>query len=170
MSRNPIYVVVDTSRAAKCAWCKSIESKNWKSTTEGKLFCCSKCRDAYYCENRQYITIFMLVAGVVCLLIYLSDPESPNAFRVLFPSLMFLSFAVGTIPFIFIGYSHAKKVPQYSRRAILSAEHVFARRISNPIDCPNCMGKLDLSKIQREMVYCCEYCGATGAVEVVRQR
>lgn len=60
----------------------------------------------------------------------------------------------------------AQKIPKNSRRDIGISEVSLLRRISDPIECPNCDGKITMSEIGDDLVYSCQYCGANGVVEI----
>ena len=60
----------------------------------------------------------------------------------------------------------AKDVPKGSRSDIFPTEVSLLRRISAPVECPNCDAKIDLTNVGEDMIYACPYCGANGVVEI----
>jgi hypothetical protein len=61
-----------------------------------------------------------------------------------------------------------QEVPEGSRFNGASSNLALLRAIPHPIECPNCDGNIDLSTVKEDMIYHCEYCGASGKVEILK--
>lgn len=67
-----------------------------------------------------------------------------------------------------VGMNRQKEVPRDSRRDDVSSDVALLKTISSGISCPRCNGNIDIRKIGTDRVYNCEYCGASGTIEVVK--
>ena len=172
MSRNNtsknIHVVIDVEKASKCMWCGTLESKKWNTSREGKIFCSSDCRCAYYHTRSRLIITSSVAVGLPLALIFFLIP---GGYGVSVGIALLVGFAVIVNYQIYAkGVVYAQKVKKNSRTRDGETELDLIRQISKPIACPNCDGNIDLSKIKEDRIYHCEYCGATGLVEVIQAK
>jgi DNA-directed RNA polymerase subunit RPC12/RpoP len=59
-------------------------------------------------------------------------------------------------------------VPRNSRSDISLSKISLLRKALPAVKCPNCDGNLNLSNIDADMQYHCDYCGVSGIVEIVK--
>jgi DNA-directed RNA polymerase subunit RPC12/RpoP len=52
------------------------------------------------------------------------------------------------------------------KEVVCGSEVSVLRSISPPVECPNCDGLIDLANVGEEVVYNCQYCGASGVLEL----
>jgi predicted RNA-binding Zn-ribbon protein involved in translation (DUF1610 family) len=142
-----------------------MESKNWITTSSMTLFCSDDCKAAYTNESNGW---FIGCGVIVIMLSALFTLAFPN-FLGQTLGIMLLTFlmCLCVIPDYIFGFSHAKNVARNSRENMPSAEQVIVREISTPMNCPNCGGVLNLKKVRHDLIYRCDYCGLSGALDVV---
>jgi hypothetical protein len=165
-----LYVAVDASKSARCDWCGTLESESW-THTKMNIYCSKDCYNASTANQQMAFGCCFFMSGPAFILeaVVISNvhPE-------------FMAFAVGwfflfSIPFLAYGYynyrrglSHAKTTPRDSKYSESSSDLTFLRTLSQHVECPNCDGNIDLSEVQEDMIYHCEYCGASGKVEILQ--
>lgn len=67
------------------------------------------------------------------------------------------------------GLAARQRTPKDSRLNEGSVELSLLRRVSEHVQCPNCeQGSIDLTAVQEDMTYFCEYCNARGPIEIIR--
>ncbi|MGY5876592.1 MAG: hypothetical protein RTU30_12660 [Candidatus Thorarchaeota archaeon] len=67
------------------------------------------------------------------------------------------------------GLKHAESVSRGSKRNDSLFEDALMRSVSPAVECPNCDGNLDLTVLGPERIYTCEYCSASGVVEIIKR-
>ena len=172
---NRIHIILDATKAKRCDWCGSPQSRRW-STNEKGTFCSSECIKAANSEERWTTALaagcsasFFVLAWIWLLV---ARPWVPSSFFFLLLGLT-LFFVVPLSVKSIIQYNDhrfALEVPKGSRRDIGVSEFSLLQRVSAPVECPNCDANLDLSEIKENMVYHCKYCGASGIIEIVAMK
>ena len=66
------------------------------------------------------------------------------------------------------GYYHCKNRLKDSRRDDVSLDTVLLRAMPSAVLCPRCDANIDVPKVGDNMVYTCDYCGASGTIEVLK--
>jgi hypothetical protein len=155
-----LHIVLDASKAHRCNWCGTPQSDRWLTRKTG-VYCSKKCVRAAASEARLcYLPLPILY---IMLVIWIW-PELGRYLAWLFLLLFIPPFA---IPILFFrDRKFALEIPKGSRSHIGVSEVSLLRKLSAPIECPNCDANIDLSKISEDMIYTCQYCGATGVVEI----
>jgi hypothetical protein len=69
----------------------------------------------------------------------------------------------------YLDQRHIARTLKGSRRNIGISEVSLLRKISAPIECPNCDGIINLENVSEDMVYTCQYCGANGIIDIKLQ-
>jgi hypothetical protein len=162
---EPIHVIIDVSRAAKCEWCGTQESDDWKTVHGGKMFCCRDCQLAFMHESAKNMIAAVLITGVPLMTALLIFQAPSYAISI---AIFVVVMCVYNVSIYTSGASYAKRVSKNSRAQSTSAELALIRRLSAPVKCPNCHAELDLSMIESDMVYHCSHCGAAGLIEVTK--
>lgn len=160
-----IYVVVDSSKIARCKWCGIIESERWHFTT-GESFCSTKC--ALAGNVSQYILGFILVAVSSPILLTMAGPMYMST--VVIGSLAMLAVGSPALILGMRGLAHRTSVPKNSRKNATPLDTALLRTVSTSVACPRCDANLDLRSIGTDRVYVCGYCGATGTIAVIDKR
>jgi len=164
-NREPlrVFVTVDPTKIVRCKWCGVAQSENWQHTQVG-VFCSTACYDAERADVRigVFFSLVILLAFPVAMIAQLS----PLAFAIGLPVLI---LAVSPILYCgAVGRDLRKKVPRDSRRDDVTSDLALLKAISSGVSCPKCSANIDVRKIGTDRVYNCEYCGASGTVEVVK--
>jgi hypothetical protein len=165
-----IHIILDAAKVNRCSWCGIPISDEWVVGRDGS-FCSQDCLNKSWNEKRSNL---FNVCGWLAILQTLVFP----AF-LLIVGLQFLPFVAISIlimilvlvclhQFIRENLEISDKIdrPKDSRRNIGISEVSLLRSISNPVECPNCDGLIDLANIGEDMVYHCQYCGASGVLEI----
>jgi len=153
-----IYVVVDSFKIARCAWCGIMESKNWRVSQYG-LYCSTKCANA---NGATLLAVLFVLFVLLSLSVLIA-----SRFAGIGASLYILMIGVPALVCSLQGTMHRKSVPRNSRASEVSRDAALLRTVSASVNCPRCDGNLDLRKIGNDGIYVCGYCGATGAVRII---
>jgi len=153
-----IYVVVDSSKIARCSWCGTTESENWIGSDFG-IYCSTGCSLA--ANTPVSILMFTFFA-----LMWL-------------PSIAFLPVSSGSVLFLVLallslccslpGLIQRRSVPNGSRANGVPLDTALLATVSTSVICPRCDANLDLRNIGEDRVYVCGYCGATGTIEIINK-
>ncbi|MFW9844295.1 MAG: hypothetical protein ACFFEV_06955 [Candidatus Thorarchaeota archaeon] len=162
-----IRVLVNTSKLLRCNWCGTFQSDTWISNKKG-VYCSSNCVKAEGYQDRCFCICFLVIT------IGLSGAFT----RVVIPERNATIFVIiGIASFLILVYAifdtksvsdYIGEVPKNARVAKSSGDVIFLKTVASHIECPNCDGNIDLSNIQEDMVYHCDYCGADGIIELVQ--
>jgi hypothetical protein len=74
-------------------------------------------------------------------------------------------------PFLYwglIGLKRKKIIAKDSRRNDTPLDTALLKSISSAVFCPRCNAKIDVRKASEDRIFNCEYCGASGTIEVVK--
>ena len=160
---HPIYIAVDSSKVARCKWCGRVESEHWEKT-QGAIYCSGDCRLADGAiSNAVGCLLYMIIAPL-----YLT-PLLIHMLGVGF-SLAYLPI-LGMVPVLYFGLKglHVRRnITRGSRRDEKPTELALLRSVASTVTCPKCDGNIDLTKVGEDMVYTCEYCGASGTIEILQ--
>ena len=158
-----IYVAVDPTKVSRCKWCGTIQSEKWIGDRYGGVFCSTECSFAYY-ANKTLVSYPLLVIFVP-LFFWFGIPVSLGT---LLPA--FALFALLFSPLLcFGGAGHYQRrhISKDSRRDDVPIDVAMLKAMSSTVLCPRCDANLDVSKVGKDMTYTCEYCGASGTVEIM---
>ncbi|MFW9845830.1 MAG: hypothetical protein ACFFD6_03715 [Candidatus Thorarchaeota archaeon] len=168
-----VYLAADASKIVRCAWCgylvSVIEAKPPQSA-----FCSGDCAAAMKLEeNRLCMICYLPSILILTTASTLTAPSFVNAFSM--GLLLFLLFILSSFPILLIVAFNVYKGgktrvmrPKLSRYNDESPDFFLLRTASQHVECPNCDGNIDLSTVKEDMVYHCEYCGASGKVEILK--
>ena len=160
-----IYVVVDSSRIARCKWSGIIESESWQFS-EGESFCSSGCLRA---ERAQSMFLgFILAAVSTPILLMTAGPMYLST--VVNGSLLIMMVGSPLLILGMMGMAYRMSVPRDSRRNEVLFDTALLRTVSTSVTCPRCDANLDLRSIGKDRVYVCGYCGATGTISVIDKK
>ena len=86
-------------------------------------------------------------------------------------------FAIGSIlllltgtPLLYasiIGQRKRIKVPKDSKRDEDISDAALLKALPSSVTCPKCDGTIDLTKVGKDLVYTCDYCGTSGTIEIL---
>ena len=155
-----IHIVLDASKAHRCTWCGSPQSNKWITDPSG-VYCSTECVRA--ASSKQLRTMVALTCCYTILAVLMFAIGNPIVVAVSLGSLFILYGIIGKL---FLDTRFAQAIPEGSRSQIGVSEVSLLQRISNPVECPNCDGNIDLSKVDVDMIYTCQYCGATGVLDI----
>lgn len=164
-----LHILVDASKVVRCKWCGTTQSEKWIPTEPGSFFCSYVCVKAY--GHDRY---WMILTPLICLIplfvgVFLLASDSEKGF-VGFVGLLTCGITLSMAWCTYEDREYAKDVPQNSRLNEGLSDLSLLKTITSHAVCPNCDGNLDLSKVTQDMVYDCEYCGASGKIEVVKMK
>jgi len=152
-----IYVLVDSSKVARCKWCGITESEKW-IPDRNRVFCSQEC----WLASNATAPIWMLIPGAfVSLLLAAFGSIGLSA------SLAFLGFGSVFLCCSIPALNQRRAVPKNSRANEVLLDTALLATVSAPVACPRCDANLDLRKIGKDRVYICDHCGATGTITVV---
>ena len=158
-----LYVAVNPSKLVRCTWCGTLESVRWEHT-KGGTFCSDTCQKAAEISTEcvQCQCFCSIIMIVICSVVGIEFGIIVSSFLVPIGVLMLLEDRRGK--------QAALKVPKNSRRKYGLDEFSVLKTIVKHVECPNCDGIIDLTKIEADRIYHCGYCGATGIVEIAHTR
>ncbi len=158
--QHRIHIILDDTKVNRCKWCGSPQSDDWISSKDG-AFCSKNCARAAYSEDSWRFGICLVGLPFFMLLALVSQNPLWPLYIFMFP-LILIYYA-----WLFCsGRNHAKGTPKGSRRNTGLSAASLLRRVSAPIECPNCDAKIDLKNVGEDMIYHCQYCGASGVVDI----
>lgn len=153
-----IYVVVDSSKIARCAWCGTMESKNWRVSRYG-LYCSHACSFAAGAPVLICTSVFFLALGFG--IVMTVGWGAVGIFS------CFLMLALPPLCCGLQGQSHRRSVPRNSMADEVSLHTALLATVATSVVCPRCDAELDLRSIGKDRVYACGYCGTTGTIAVI---
>jgi predicted nucleic acid-binding Zn ribbon protein len=167
-----IRIILDASKVNRCSWCGIPISDDWVAGRDGS-FCSRECLYNSWNERRSKLFPVCEWLAILLFLIFLTIPLiNPRSILDARYLLFIFSFIFSTVLFLVFlrreirDHSHDIDRPKDSRRNIGISEVSILRSISTPVECPNCDGLIDLANIGDDMVYRCQYCGASGVLEI----
>ncbi|MGY5853193.1 MAG: hypothetical protein RTU92_06470 [Candidatus Thorarchaeota archaeon] len=150
----------DDSEISRCHWCGTTSVSFLSTPTVS--FCSMDCMFAATYSRESRATrcwLFMII------------PIGLFAALAIFYGPLFYVFAgifiVAMISLYYQKYravKYAEQVPKDSRRDVGTL-----RATPRSIECPSCMGIIDITQLGPDRVYKCEYCGDTGVVEITKR-
>jgi hypothetical protein len=129
------------------------------------------------CNDFCCIAIFQIIAIEMASILLLQT--IPMAISYGLYSLLMLTLLLVSLPELFAlvvlhqllkGMRWRTKVPAHSREDDELQEIGILRGIAAVVKCPSCDAALDLNKVYSDMTFTCDYCGATGTIELVKTR
>ena len=174
MSKNDhelprLHIIVDSSKVIRCKWCGTTQSEHWLSTEYGSFFCSTTCAKAFGSEKYWWcltpLVFIIPLFGVIFFLASGREQQYVGSVGLLTCGILLL-MAWCT----YEDRHYAKDVPYNSRKDEESLDVSLLKAVASNIECPNCDGNIDLSKVTEDMVYHCEYCGADGIIEIVKKK
>jgi hypothetical protein len=164
-----LHIVVDASKVVRCKWCGTVQSENWIASEYGYFFCSDICAKAFGSEKYWYcLTPLVCVIPFFTVLIFLASGQELGFIG--FVGLLVCGVLLSISWCIYEDKQYAKDVPKNSRWIEGSVDVSLLKTVARHIECPNCDGNLDLSKVKEDMIYHCDYCGASGEIEVVKMK
>lgn len=159
-----LRILVDASRVLRCKWCGISQSDTWK-TTENGVYCSDSCMKVDMHMTRSYWFYCMFLFFVIFVPIGSRiDPSGLLGWlSIIMIPLTICCFIVGLPP-----SNYKEEVPRNSRVNEESLNVSLLKTVASHIECPNCDGNIDLSKVKEDMIYHCDYCGADGIIELVK--
>jgi len=157
-----IYITVDSTKIVRCQWCGVAQSEHWHRARNG-IFCSRNCSHAVnpYCDIVAVVLLWITYSPLVLFL--------PAGYNVIGMLAIILVLSPCLIP-VKGGLDHRKKVPRNSRRDDVASDMALLKAISSRVSCPKCGANINLRKVGEDRVYNCEYCGASGTIELVKTR
>jgi hypothetical protein len=175
MSKNPdspkLYVAVDANKVARCEWCGGSESGFWVHRRD-KLYCSTDCQDADTGNEQMLfgaclILIFLVIS--IPMLLGSIFMGSGQGFGISISLIFFCAlFLVYWCSIYQNGKLVREKTPKGSRYNEAVSPLSLLKTKFQHIECPNCDGNINLSDVDEDMTYYCDYCGASGIVEILR--
>ena len=163
-----LSITVEETSVIRCIWCGKVLSIEWtiqphnpiSQSESGPRVCSESCRLAAGSEINPACAYGLLV---------------PTSFLIIFgiftPGLLLIAGVIGG-PAVFClllryaGNEEAKVNPKDSCRTDISDEGLLLQSIPHEVECPTCDANLDLTGLGPERLFRCEYCGASGIVEI----
>jgi len=149
-----LHVVLKAPRIMRCRWC-GIDLSDSSSAWNKSLYCSSECM--IYTEGYTF-TAFI---GFTLLFLFV-------LFLISGVSLLVTFAPVGLIILVFIQVKKMKNnAPQKGSRANGQPSDMSLLKSRLPfVKCPKCHENLNLSTIADDKVFHCQYCDATGVIEI----
>jgi hypothetical protein len=143
-------------------WCGARQSNEW-SAAEGAIYCSLDCTLASNGHSLLFGFFLMVVATPIFLLV--NNPMYPSTVVI-----GTVAIALVLSPLLFLGWKGLRarvRIPRGSRSDAGVLDLSLLDGISSAVACSRCDANLDLKKIGSDRVYKCEYCGATGIIDIV---
>jgi hypothetical protein len=156
-----LLIVVDSSKASRCKWCGTLQSKNWVSSEYG-TFCSSDCSLA--ARANSLIGSFCLLAVLYPFLILMGGPSGLST--IIVGSMLLILVSSPLMCCGMMGLANRTDIPKTSRYDETSTYAALLKTVASQVKCPRCDANLDLAKVGEGRVYHCDYCGASGTVEL----
>lgn len=158
-----LYIAVNPSKLVRCNWCDTVESIRWEHSRSG-TFCSTSCQKASEASNEcvKWIGFCNIAMMVFFFMIGIEYGVTIGIFVVPVVFWMLRDYRHGK--------EHALKVPKSSRRKVGLDNFSVVKTMLKHVECPNCDGNIDLSRIGADRIYHCGYCGATGVIKIVFRR
>ncbi|NHJ14415.1 MAG: hypothetical protein EAX95_12120 [Candidatus Thorarchaeota archaeon] len=153
-----LYIAVDASKLARCAWCGTSESQEWLSAETG-VFCSVECARARYIDTVLCIIGTAFVIAPLTLLTFFA-PLAPIILILTYPALKEWRRI----------RRYKKDVAEGSRRKDDSIDLSLLHALPTAVTCPSCDGNINLFTVKEDMIYHCEYCGVSGKVEILKTK
>ena len=165
-----LHIFVDGSKVVRCKWCGTTQSEKWIPAGFGDFYCSDNCKRAAEWNPEGYgFCTFGFTLLLFLVIIFTGLP-----WEILLPGILIMSPLFILLPVIMYfrkpPEDYKEKVPKNSRWNEGLSDLSLLKTITSHAVCPNCDGNLDLSKVTQDMVYACEYCGASGKIEVVKMK
>ncbi len=158
-----IYIAVDPSKVATCKWCGSVESEDWRKGSG--VYCSRECGWADQSENS--LLFFLLWIPIALAIAALNLPSTPDRFP--FVSIILIIVGSPCMIFGFAGRGFRKDIPKDSRKTEgRMSELALLRAVTSKVSCPRCDGNIDIREVSEDGVFACEYCGASGTIELLK--
>jgi len=158
-----IYVAVDSTKVFRCRWCGSAESDAWFETQYG-TFCSGECYDASQAYDRISVYSCFLIIFVGSFAVM--ETLWPGTLIIALPAYLLLSS-----PYLCCvkeSWDSRKRIPRNSRKDTTSLDLSLLKAMTSGVLCPRCSANIDIRKVGKDKVYNCEYCGASGTIELVK--
>lgn len=162
-----LRLVLEKITIEQCTWCGTQQSDDWFHSGDG-TYCSVECMKYSRLQDRQILSVMLVLLLSATVTIYLitspflvSDLIVQMVAYGIFFTLLFVMLYLSLIQ-----YRKYAKIPKGSRSDIHPTVVSLVRKISAPVECPNCDANIDLTEIGEDMIYHCQYCGAEGVVEI----
>jgi hypothetical protein len=140
-SQHRLRIVLDASKAHRCKWCGSSQS-DWWITEKSGVYCSQDCVRASHSEA---LGCYLLITFFYTILMIWAWPAVSQDLG-WFYLLTFILLAI--IPLsLYRNRRYALKIPKGSRNHIGVSEVSLLRKVSAPIECPNCDAKINLRNV-----------------------
>ena len=157
-----IYIAVDPTKVARCKWCGRTEAEGWLGSHAG-IYCSNECSLAEY-ANRTLLGFLIMI--IVFPVLILRVPM--NLYDFALGSVISMVLFSPLLCFSAAGWNQRKRTPKDSQRDDVSIELTMLRALSSAVLCPRCDANIDVTRVDEDRVYTCDYCGASGTIEVVQ--
>ena len=151
-----LYIMLDASNIRRCSWCGGPAIENLVSISPSIAYCSSECGAANTANG--VVVISVVILSVIWVGLALLHPLGN----------LFLIATVIITAYLSIRGRRLRElaIPQRSRAneqpsvlSLLKSRFPFVK-------CPSCAEKLNLSLIGEDRIYQCQYCDATGVLEI----
>jgi hypothetical protein len=160
---HPIYIAVDATNLARCKWCGRMEGGQWL-LAKSRLYCSKECNYADIAVT--LLSIYLLCAAFIPLLM-LQRGDHPIA--IVLSSLFVIAIGSPIFYMSYLGIKYKSKVPRGSRINEGPSGVDLLKALPSRVSCLKCDANIDVDKVSADMVYACEYCGASGNIEILKR-
>lgn len=160
---HPIYVAVDVTKLARCKWCGRMEGGQWL-LANSRRYCSRECSQAD--SALVLVSIYVICAAAVP---FLSILRGDSLIMAAVLSLTMMAIGSPVLWFSYLGFQYQSKVPRGSKGNEGPSVVDLLKALPSRVSCPNCDASIDLENVSDDMVYTCEYCGASGNIEILKQ-
>jgi uncharacterized Zn-finger protein len=162
LSDNPdlprLYVVLEATEQARCSWCGTISPRTeWSRGIGGKVYCSNECRISGDGPAWILIVVFFIPIGLYPFLLFIPAAE---IIIIMMTALVVLLLSYYTRE------TRKKASPKGSRRDEQLSEMALLQSRLQLVKCPMCNKNLNLSIVKEDGVFHCQYCDATGVLEI----
>jgi DNA-directed RNA polymerase subunit RPC12/RpoP len=160
---QPIYIAVDATNLVRCRYCGLMDGDRWLRADRGQ-YCSMDCMRA---DNVGLFFFVYLIgaAGIPFFLLY----YGMYPIIAVFGALIVMTIGFPLLRSSYLGLEYRSKVPRYSRQNERPSGVDLLKALPSRVSCPNCDANIDLEKVSADMVYTCDYCGASGNIEILKQ-
>jgi predicted Zn finger-like uncharacterized protein len=159
-----IYIAVDPKKVSRCKWCGTTQSDNWIGGRYGGIYCSTQCSLAYS-ANRTFLSFLVFLVILFPIIFGTGYPIHIGSLLYGYALLAVLFSPLAC--FGGIGHYYRRHIPEDSRRDDVPIDIAMLKAMSSAVLCPRCDANIDVSKVGADRIYTCDYCGASGPIEIM---
>ena len=128
------------------------------------MYCSKECNLAS--QANDFISGFVMIVVFIPIMLTMGGPRYLSI--IIIGSAIVIAMFSPLLYCGLVGHSHRRKIPKGSRRNQVSSDMALLKAMSSAVLCPRCDANLDVTKVGQDRVFTCDYCGASGTIEILQ--